>query len=403
MKRKRKRASGARTQLMTITLSVLLALQFATPEVAAQEAADKSPRESLVSLRAEACRTEIVQYCSDIEPGEGRLTGCLRGQGDALSQLCVSTLDALSEVIRVLPARFSTNYPTLENRELGEAVLDADGDTPVWDHRLPFFAQEVLDLGFELPNPYGVALLPIWIKQELILEDLAISFDGGPFTVIESIEFTQPEAENVTLQLKLDAWVFPFMNAFVTVGKLNGEATIPLTVSTDDLFPGQCSSPPFLPICGQTVSAVATPSYNGENITLGINLAMGWQEFFVTLPITYTWSEVDISDSKIEALNITPRIGVTGTVGDKGMIAAFIGATYLSAEVDLTGRISFDTPGGPDGEVTTLDYRVSQSNRDKWNYLLGFNWDIDKNWSVTAEAGFGGTRSNVIAGFTYRY
>ena len=396
------RGVPVRLLLVTLTL-VMYATIFAATGVEAQDNTDESRLEVFVITTVDACMSDILQHCGDIEPGGSRLIACLRSNSDVLTGDCRSALDALQEESFILPNRFSTNYPTLEDRQLGEANVDDDGEVRVWEHRLPFFAQEVLDLGFELPNPYGVAVIPVWIRQELILENLAISFDGGPFTEIESVEFNSPEAENTTLQLKLDAWVFPFMNVFATAGKLNGEATIPLSVSTDDLFPSLCSTPPFLPICGQTVSAVATPAYNGENFTLGINLAMGWQEFFVTLPMTYTWSEINISDSTIEALNITPRIGVTGTVGDKGMIAAFIGATYLVAEVDLTGRVSLDTPGGPSGDVTTIDYRVSQRNKDKWNYLVGFNWDIDKNWSVTAEAGFGGTRNNVIAGFTYRF
>jgi len=52
--------------------------------------------------------------------------------------------------------------------------------------------------------------------------------------------------------------------------------------------------------------------------------------------------------------------------------------------------------------VTTLAFRISQRNKDRWNGLLGFNWDMNKHWSVMAEAGFGGSRENFIAGATYR-
>jgi hypothetical protein len=148
---------------------------------------------------------------------------------------------------------------------------------------------------------------------------------------------------------------------------------------------------------------VAEPDFNGENFTLGMNLAMGWKEFFIAIPITYAWTDINIIDTTVEALNISPRIGVTGKIGEKGMIAAFIGATYLDAEIDLSGQVSFDTPGGPDGDVTTIDYTIRQRNKDKWNYLLGFNWDVNKNWSVNLEAGFGGSRDNIIAGVTFRY
>ena len=40
---------------------------------------------------------------------------------------------------------------------------------------------------------------------------------------------------------------------------------------------------------------------------------------------------------------------------------------------------------------------------DRFNYLIGFNWDIDRILSIHTEAGFGGSRTNVISTFTYRF
>jgi len=94
---------------------------------------------------------------------------------------------------------------------------------------------------------------------------------------------------------------------------------------------------------------------------------------------------------------------MTGDMGDRGTVAVFMGATYLRAEVDITGSVDLDTPGGPNGDVTTLAFRISQRNKDRWNYLLGFNWDMNTRWSVMAEAGFGGSRENFIGGVTYRF
>ena len=314
-----------------------------------------------------------------------------------------SALDALSTATIIVPDRFSTLYPTLEHRELGEPNVDAEGEAQVWGRALPFLGQKVLDLGFELPNPYGVAIIPAWIRQELILDNLSISVNGEPSRDIDFVDFGAPEAGNKTAQLKFDAWILPFLNLYATVGKVDGDATVPLTIEGSDLFAPICEITPNLAVCSETYSAVAEPDFNGENITLGMNLAMGWKEFFVAVPITYAWTDINIIDTTVEALNISPRIGVTGKIGEKGMIAAFIGATYLDAEIDLSGQVSFDTPGGPDGDATTIDYTIRQRNKDKWNYLLGFNWDVNKNWSVNLEAGFGGSRDNIIAGVTFRY
>ena len=55
----------------------------------------------------------------------------------------------------------------------GFTEVDQQGDDAprVWEHKLPFMAQNVVDLGFELPNPYGVAIIPAAIRQDLIDND----------------------------------------------------------------------------------------------------------------------------------------------------------------------------------------------------------------------------------------
>jgi hypothetical protein len=217
------------------------------------------------------------------------------------------------------------------------------------------------------------------------------------------VDFGTPYVENTALQLKLDAWVLPFLNVFTTVGVFDGKATIPLSFEGADLFPTLCSVTPNAPQCVRTYSATARPEYEGENIALGMTLAMGWDRFFVAIPATYVWTQVDIIPQTVEAVNITPRIGMTGDMGERGTVAVFMGATYLDAEVDIAGEITFETPGGPVGDETTLSFFISQKNKDKWNYLLGFNWEWNKNWSVMAEAGFGGSRTNFICGATYRW
>jgi len=302
-------------------------------------------------------------------------------------------------------------YPTLEDRELGDRYESPDPERRVWGRALPFLAQQVIDLGFDLPNPYGVGIVAGRIRQDLVLQDLEVSIGGGEREPIEWVDFGAPSAEQSTVQAKLDAWVFPFMNVYAIAGKIDGKAKLELGVPGDKLLEffglgGLCSPPIGQPadICRRTLTTQARPRYNGNNVGVGINLAMGWNRFFVTIPITYVWSDVNLVDTTIEALNISPRLGVTGDVGEMGVIAAFIGATYLDAQIDLTGSFSFDTSGVPGlGDETTLDFKLNQRNKDKWNYVVGANWDVSKHWSVMVEAGVGGSRENLITGFTYRW
>ena len=383
-------------------LLAAFALIATDPVLGGQSDFDREVAEAADTL-IRACAADIAELCGDVTAGEGRVLSCVLAYDDQLSADCADALSAWQRPTVEQAYQSTMKYPSLENRELGQPNLDESGEPVIWKQKLPFMAQSVIDLGFELPNPYGVALIPSAIRQDLILDQLFIGLNGPPDTEIDFVDFGTPFVENTTLQLKADAWVLPFMNVFTTVGVFDGDATIPLTIQGEDLFPTLCGITPNAPQCVRTYSATARPSYEGTNIALGMNLAMGWEQFFVTIPIAYAWTEVDIIDTTVTALNITPRIGMTGDMGDRGTVAVFVGATYLSAEVDLEGSIVFDTPGGPDGDTTELTFRINQRNKDRWNYLVGFNWEMNRTWSVTFELGAGGSRQNVIGGLTYRF
>jgi len=72
------------------------------------------------------------------------------------------------------------------------------------------------------------------------------------------------------------------------------------------------------------------------------------------------------------------------------------------ADADARGRQGFAL-AREIGDATTLDFVIRQRNRDRWNYLVGFNWELSRAWSLQAEIGFGGSRDNAIVSGTYRW
>ena len=280
-----------------------------------------------------------------------------------------------------------------------------------WDRPLPFMAQKVIDLGYDLPKPFGISIIPVVMRQDMNLDNLAISLTDGPLQDIDIVDFDGTSVESNTLQFKLDAWLFPFMNVFASFGLLDGSANVPVVVQGVDLMNyvglgARCDGGLLEPnLCQRTLVAEFKPEYKGESYTVGFTLATGWKKMFVALPVSHTWTNLD-DGKEAEAFNVSPRIGVNSDIGSWGIMSTFIGATYLDSTNQVTGAFTFDTSdsGVPElGDTVTVDYEVDQSNKDKWNYLIGFNWNISRRWSAQAEAGFGGSRSNFISSFTYRY
>ena len=292
--------------------------------------------------------------------------------------------------------------PHLEDRELGEPNLDDEGEVLIWDHPLPFFGQAVTELGFELPLPFGISIVPATFEQDLTLRDLNLGLQGEADRPIDAVNFENPSVRNTALQLKFDAWLFPFMNIFATVGRVDGRATIPLTVLGSDLLPELCETRLAPEVCERELSGTAKPNYDGSNWSLGTTLAMGWDQYFVVLPIVYAVSDIDILDTNVDALNVSPRMGINIELQRYGDLSLFLGATYLKAEVEVAGSIMIDPGLGP-GEGRTLSYRLVEENSDAWNVALGGNWQVTPAWGVMLEIGAGGSRNDVIAGVTYRF
>lgn len=60
----------------------------------------------------------------------------------------------------------------------------------------------------------------------MLLSGLEVGINGRDKEPFEFVAFSDANAENDTGQLKIDAWLFPFMNVFALLGKIDGETTM---------------------------------------------------------------------------------------------------------------------------------------------------------------------------------
>jgi len=107
------------------------------------------------------------------------------------------------------PATLS--YASLGDREHGDHVQDEHGNDKIWPHKLPFLGQKVISLGYDLPNPYGVAVIGSYVEQSLKISNLRVSTSGtadGPYvSVNDFVTFGQSEAEALAVEAKFDFWL----------------------------------------------------------------------------------------------------------------------------------------------------------------------------------------------------
>jgi hypothetical protein len=118
--------------------------------------------------------------------------------------------------------------------------------------------------------------------------------------------------------------------------------------------------------------------------------------------VTYAEPKDRVADGS--SLTVTPRIGRLLDLGNLGSMAVFVGGNYLDSDVTIDGSFTFPGDEIPALEGLTLDYRIDEQNTDHWNIVTGFNWDISKRLSWSAEYnGFTGSREAFISSLNLRF
>jgi hypothetical protein len=301
-----------------------------------------------------------------------------------------------------------TNTAHLVSGKLGESPGDTPDEKRVWPHKLPVLGQKVVDLGFDLPNPYGISPLIVVMEQDVVLSDLRVKA-GGSSSDPQAVPFVAigtSNAETLTAEAKFDFWLFPFLNLFFFAGHINGEAFIPIEVPGEATLKAilpplgaLCDAPPATPgrpaLCDQDIVILDNTSYDGVNVGGGLTFAAGFKDWFVAIPISYSESNLSNTTDFVHSFQASLRMGWHVPYRKTGMFAIYAGATYLDTAQDISGTVS--------SGAFSVDYVIHQEAANPWNAVVGFNWTITPRWAFQAEVGFMGARKNLITSMSYRW
>ena len=297
-----------------------------------------------------------------------------------------------ADYLQLAATALPTPKEEVEARDQESEAGEGAGEKRVWGHPLPIWGQKVIDLGYDLPLPFGLAAAYAHINHGLVLDNLKVAISGmGDPQPVSFVSFREVEDRVNNATVKFDAWLLPFLNLFAIAGYVEGETAIGIDIDLDQAFPLLCGG-----TCGvRTLNA--EPDYSGTVGGLGLNLVGGFRNYFAMLNATWSVAEVDlVPGTEITSLNLSPRIGMQISLNRRGMLAVYTGATYLEYDMVISGTADLPVVG-------PIDFEIDASEEENWNYLLGANWDITQRWSLQAEVGFGNSRDNVISSLTYRF
>lgn len=224
---------------------------------------------------------------------------------------------------------------------------------------LPIWKEEAEALGYELPKAFGLNLSYMTLEQGINVDSIALQG-------LDSLGF-KTEAEpgkQVTdvVTLRADVWLFPFLNLYGLLGKLEGYSETDVNVSLGKWDLGTIEN--------------FRLDLDGDIKGAGFVVAGGYEQWFGLVDASYTQTELTVIDGAIDAIVVSPRVGYD--FHNHGVPVRFwVGAMYQNVEQELSGSI------------LGIRFDVKQSLVSEWNMLAGMQYEINKDWYLLGEMGFG--------------
>lgn len=320
-------------------------------------------------------------------------------------------------------------YPSTKIKDKHQAYTDSLKQVK-YDNIFPIWGQKAYEKGFDIPYPTGAMVNYIYVKQGLIIDNMRLGIQTDnldlPLTEVDFIEFGNNYTTASTVMVRPDVWVLPFLNVYGLFGAGNSTTEVNLR------FPIELKS-----LVKQEVRTAG----------IGLTAAAGLGPVWLAIDGNITWNKPELLDEAVEVKTFGLRLGHnfvneskpyrnfgfwagtmsvslgSNTVGELKLNEALppevwdradqIVATYddwYNNTATIAQKIIADQTLGPiverigaaDGEAV-IRYGLNKSTKQKWNGIIGAQYQHNKNWMFRTEAGVIGDRKMFLLSLNYRF
>jgi hypothetical protein len=307
---------------------------------------------------------------------------------------------------------------------------------------LPIFGDKVRERGYDLPKPAGLMLGYIYQKENIELNNLAISFRGEDelVDISDLVNFSKVETKVHVVTARFDVWVLPFLNVYGIYNRIDSYTDIALDQPIELVIP-QINN-------------------KGNGGGFGLLAAYGWGPVFATANANMVWTKTPVLTTPTQSLTTSMRVGTHLWNKDRTHhISVWVGANYMdfigtsagSYDMsnllpddnekleDLQGKLQEIQDGindqynefcsKPQNTITCelvspiidefkdrvdgkldgltprelmVHYSFNSEPTINWNMLLGAQYTLNKKWDFRFEAGFIG-RTSIMFNVNYRF
>ncbi|MHC1777966.1 MAG: hypothetical protein AB9834_21375 [Lentimicrobium sp.] len=347
------------------------------------------------------------------------------------------------------------------NKEVGkknEALADSLKASE-YPYSLPIWGAKVTAKGYNLPYSAGISVNYLQQESALIIDNLFVGFNNGPqYDMNEIIRFDEATARAGALTVRPDIWVLPFLNIYGIFGKVKSSTEISAgvylpdtssvwreitdfstTANFDAVVAGFGMTPTIgvgggwlaldMNVAWSDVSALDKPVFTfvfgpraGKTFKLKKperNIAIWAGGFRVkfssetngsmnlneVIPVGDLQPRVDEGIENVEQAYVNVDAWWEGLtpIEQKNPINV---AKYETANrtLDAASNLLTTMDGAlNDGESATVQYSLDKNLKDKWNFIVGSQFQINKHFMLRVEGGFLGSRTQFMGGLQYRF
>ena len=341
----------------------------------------------------------------------------------------VRNLYILLLFICLLPNFTSAQYSSKKIKDKHQAYTDSLKQVE-YNYTFPILGQQVYAKGFDIPYPIGIMGNFMWMDQSIVIDNMQLGLKSDsqdiPLTQVDFIDFGNNKNTSYTVNVRPDLWVFPFLNVYGIFGTGNSKTEVNL------------------------VAPVELKSVVEQNITtagFGLMAAGGIGPVWFSVDANWTWNKPELLDKAVRVNVMGIRFGHTFVFKHKPQsnIALWIGGMRASMSSSTAGEIQlidalppetwerrdeivnnywdwYNNEASPvqqaiaDQVLTPIVDRLENANGDsiirygmdkqvkeKWNGLIGMQYQLNKSWMVRSEAGLIGDRKSFLISLNYRF
>jgi hypothetical protein len=347
------------------------------------------------------------------------------------------------------------------NKEVGRksAALSDSLKHSKYPYVLPIWGEKATKRGFNLPYSAGLSSQYFGQRSDVVIENLLVGFNHGPMHDLDGIvRFNDVKSRSDGISLRPDVWLFPFLNVYAIMGRSSASTEVNYSLWLPDSSGGEHEVGRFgtkVDFNANTVGFGLTPTVGVGNGWLALDMNFTWTDVpqldqpavaFVFDPRMGKAFRLRNPDENINvwvgAFRLAINTGTSGSIplGDALPIAQWQAsvdqglaevqrrnaeidawwnslspaeqadpvnqAKYNASKAALQRAAGFLTAADQavsNAASSTVQYSLDKHPADAWNFTVGGQYQLNKNWMFRLEGGFLGSRTHLIAGAQYRF